>query len=148
MEEHRHTEPIDVYAVVEPVLPPRTWQENPLLWIGLVVAVFLAVPFLASWATRMPTTAGTLQAASAPAAEPALPATENPNPTADAAAVAPAQPMPARTAGPSDASRQLITKCVDRGRVVYTQTGECTGSVSALPIDTSKNVVGPNAPSR
>ena len=42
MEEHRHTEPIDVYAVVDQLLPPRTWQENPLLWIGLVVAVFMS----------------------------------------------------------------------------------------------------------
>jgi hypothetical protein len=27
--------------------------------------------------------------------------------------------------------------------VVYTQTGECSGSVSAVPIDAGKNVVGP-----
>jgi len=149
MEEHRHTEPIDVYAVVDQLLPPRTWQENPLLWIGLVVAVFMAVPFFASWATRVPTTAASTsaQAASAPAVEPAQPATVYPSPQHDTAAAAPAQPTPAQTAGPTDSSRQLITKCVERGRVVYTQTGQCAGSVSALPIDTSKNVVGPSAPS-
>jgi len=29
--------------------------------------------------------------------------------------------------------------------VVYTQTGHCAGSMTAVPIDTSKNVVGPDS---
>ena len=47
----------------------------------------------------------------------------------------------------TDPTRQMITKCYEKGRVVYTQTGACTGSMSAVPIDTGKNVVGPGGAS-
>jgi hypothetical protein len=36
----------------------------------------------------------------------------------------------------------MVAKCIERGRVVYSQTGECAGSVTAVPIDADKNVVG------
>jgi hypothetical protein len=147
------THTANVYEGVEQLLPARTWKENPLVWIALVVAMFMAVPLLAS-----------LSGGDKPA--PPKPRAENAaKPPADDAAPAPAvvvptaAPAPANTAAPSppapsveqlppnlrpqtDASRQMITKCYENGRVVYTQTGKCTGSMSAVPIDTGKNVVG------
>ena len=155
-DDYRPTEPVETFEsvepamrppeAIEPLLPPRSWKENSLLWIGVVVAVFMAVPFLASWATRTPPAAGArnAQAASAPSAAPEPVAAESaaPQPNAPAAAV-PDRPAPLPARALADPGRQVVTKCVDRGRVVYTQTGECAGSVSAVPIDTSKNVVGP-----
>jgi hypothetical protein len=154
-EDYRHTEPVEVpetlvpkrpEEAVEQLLPERTWKDNPLLWIGVVVAVFMAVPFLANWATRTPPGAGArnAQAASAPPAAPEPLAAEGATPqrTASAPAV-PDRPAPLPARALADPGRQMVTKCVERGRVVYTQTGECAGSVSAVPIDTSKNVVGP-----
>jgi len=155
-EDYRPTEPVDSYEsvgprmrpeeTVEQLLPARTWRDNPLLWIGLVVAVFMAVPFLANWATRTPPGAGArnAQAASAPpaASEPVAVEGATPHRNTPASAV-PDRPAPLPARALADPGRQMVTKCVEGGRVVYTQTGECAGSVSALPIDTSKNVVGP-----
>ena len=147
----------EVYESIEQMLPPRTWKENPMIWIGLVVAMFLAVPLLASMATsgkpaakRAPAAA----AASAPAdtapAPPAVTTTATPTaaPVVDnraptTAPVVPRDAPPALRAQTNDPTRQVITKCFENGRVVYTQTGACTGSMSAVPIDTGKNVVGP-----
>lgn len=158
-DDYRPTEPVNVYEAVdpppehiwkdevaEPLRPERTWKDNPLLWIGVVVLVFMAVPFLANMATRVPkvTHKPATEAASAP------PSTSEPT-DADAASAqrsAPATvadrpaPLPARA--PADPSRQMVTKCVENGRVVYTQTGQCAGSVTAVPIDPGKNVVGPS----
>ncbi|HSW22483.1 MAG TPA: hypothetical protein VLJ62_06940, partial [Burkholderiaceae bacterium] len=64
-DDYRPTEPVESYESVEPamrppeavkpLLPePRSWRENSLLSIAVVVAVFMAVPFLASFATRTP----------------------------------------------------------------------------------------------
>ena len=117
MDEHGGTDTIDVYAVVDQLLPPRTWKENPLLWIGVVVAVFMAVPFLASWATRvpLPPAGAAAQPTNAPV-EPAQATSELARPQPDATAAASPQPAPARTVEPSDSSRQLITKCVEAVR--------------------------------
>ena len=132
MDEHRHTEPIDVYAVVDQLLPPRTWKENPLLWIGVVVAVFMAVPFLASWATRVPLApAGRRRAADE------RPCRARRRPPASWRARSPTRGRRSRSrrranaSSRADSSRQMVTKCVERGRVVYTQTGRCAGSLSA-----------------
>jgi hypothetical protein len=57
--------------------------------------------------------------------------------------VLPSDAPPTLRAQTTDPTRQVITKCYEKGRVVYTQTGACTGSMSAVPIDTGKNVVGP-----
>lgn len=152
-EDYRPTEPVESYEAfgsarveeaVERMLPARTWKENPLLWIGVVVAVFMAVPFLANWATRTPTGAGArnAQAASAPLAAPEE-ATDNATPERGAPAPVVDRPAPLPARALTDPGRQMVTKCVENGRVVYTQTGQCAGSVSAVPIDTSKNVVGP-----
>jgi hypothetical protein len=154
VDDYRPTEPVMVYEPHEKPSPPdpadqpppeRTWKENPLLWIAVVVAVFMAVPFLANWGTRKPAGANAhnAQAASVPvdAPEQATPESAVPERGAPVVADRPA-PLPARP--PADPGRQVVTKCIDRGRVVYTQTGECAGSVSAVPIDTSKNVVGPS----
>jgi hypothetical protein len=144
----------EVYESVGKMLPPRTWKENPLIWIGLVVAMFLAVPLLASLASGGSTKkrAPAAAAASAPAdpapAAPAAVSTAAPSvvPTDKAPSPAPvvsSDAPPALRAQSSDPTRQVITKCYENGRVVYTQTGACTGSMSAVPIDTGKNVVGP-----
>ena len=143
----------NVYEGVEQLLPARTWKESPVIWIALVVAMFMAVPLLASMATRDTATKSSKPRAQAPASAPA-----DPEP-AQATAVPVVAPAPAReivapTPGnvsdlppnlrpQTDASRQMITKCYENGRVVYTQTGACTGSMTAVPIDTGTNVVGP-----
>lgn len=149
------THTANVYEGVEQLLPARTWKENPLIWIALVVAMFMAVPLLASMATRdkavTPPKARAETAASSPAEtapEPAVavpaaaPAPAN-TPTVPARANAPVSELPPNLRPQTDASRQMITKCYENGRVVYTQTGACTGSMTAVPIDTGKNVVGP-----
>jgi hypothetical protein len=147
----------EVYESVEQMLPPRTWKENPMIWIGLVVAMFLAVPLLASMATSGKSTAKRAPAAAAAstpadtepaapavttsvAAPAAVPVVNNTAPTP--APVVPSDAPPALRAQTNDPTRQVITKCYEKGRVVYTQTGACTGSMSAVPIDTGKNVVG------
>ena len=151
--DYRPTEPVMVYephagqqlpdppAEQEP--PERTWKDHPLLWICVVVAVFMAVPFFANRATRAPVAAKPALQASAPSVDDEPPTAEStaPQPEAPRTATPRSTPVPARAA--PDPTRQMVTKCVERGRVVYTQTGECAGSVSAVPIDTSKNVVGP-----
>jgi hypothetical protein len=144
------------YEGVEQLLPARTWKENPLVWIALVVAMFMAVPLLASIATRDPSAKAPKTRADAAASMPG----EAPPAQADVVPVfSPAQaPRTSATPAPAnvnelppnlrpqtDASRQMITKCYENGRVVYTQTGACTGSMTAVPIDTGKNVVGPGA---
>jgi hypothetical protein len=144
------THTADVYAGIEQTLPPRTWKENPLIWIALVVAMFMAVPLLASLSTRgkTPVAPKTQAAAESPASEAApAPAVPAPAPTVTDATPTPApanvNQLPPNLRPQTDASRQMITKCYENGRVVYTQTGACTGSMSAVPIDTGKNVVGP-----
>jgi len=147
------THTTNVYEGIEQLLPPRTWKENPLIWIALVVAMFLAVPLLASMATRgkavAPAKARAETTASQPAAAEPEPPAAVPTATPATATVAPARPqapvseLPPNLRPQTDAARQMITKCYENGRVVYTQTGACTGSMTAVPIDTGKNVVGP-----
>jgi len=155
--DYRPTEPVMVYEPHErpppepaPAQPPpeRTWKENPLLWICVVVVVFMAVPFFAYRSTRVSAPPKPAAQASAPAAEAEQPvATESAppqQPEAPRTATPRSTPVPVRAA--PDAGKQMVTKCVERGRVVYTQTGECGGSVSAVPIDADKNVVGTEKP--
>jgi hypothetical protein len=149
------THTANAYEGVEQLLPARTWKENPLIWIALVVAMFMAVPLLASMATRNTAVTPPKPRAEAPADSPAdaAPAQADAVPVV-APAATPARPMATPTPGnvselppnlrpQTDASRQMITKCYENGRVVYTQTGKCTGSMTAVPIDTGKNLVGP-----
>jgi len=160
-EDYRPTEPVHSYEFAQvppdderpaPPTPSGQPRRSSLWWIAVVVAVFMAVPLLASLSTRSPvrakapTASEPVVAADAPSAAPAravpatvrvAPASASPAPEVpDRPAPAPARPLP-------EPDRQMVTKCVERGRVVYTQTGECGGSVSALPIDPGKNVVGP-----
>jgi hypothetical protein len=148
------THPVSVYESIEQLLPARTWKENPLVWIALVVAMFMAVPLLASFATRdkpapkaraeaPASTPAQDESAAAPVAVPtAAPAPGNVN-TAPSPPAANVNQLPPNLRPQTDASRQMIAKCYENGRVVYTQTGACTGSMTAVPIDTGKNVVGP-----
>ncbi|HEX6019955.1 MAG TPA: hypothetical protein VFZ28_17810 [Burkholderiaceae bacterium] len=158
-EDYRPTEPVHSYEFAQvppgdelPAPPPGKPRRSSLWWIAVVVAVFMAVPLLASLSTRTPVRARA-PAASEPVAA-AEPATEAPARTvpatvravqapARAAPEVPDQAAPAPTRVLPEPDRQMVTKCVERGRVVYTQTGECDGSVSAVPIDPGKNVVGP-----
>jgi hypothetical protein len=141
-----------VYEGVEQLLPARTWNDNPLVWIAVVVAMFMAVPLLASFDTRdkpAPKPRTQAPAEAAPDNAPAPTAVAAPAPEAANAGTAPSPPaanvnqLPPNLRPQTDASRQMITKCYENGRVVYTQTGACTGSMTAVPIDTRKNVVGP-----
>ena len=154
VDDYRPTEPVMVYEPHEKQPPPdpadqpppeRTWKENPLLWIAVVVAVFMAVPFFANFGTRAPKAApaSNAQAASAPLDAPEPAATDSAAARGTPAPDVPDRPAPLPARALADPGRQVVTKCIDRGRVVYTQTGECAGSVSAVPIDTGKNVVGP-----
>jgi hypothetical protein len=139
------------YESAEQSLPERTWKDNPLVWIALVVAMFMAVPLLASMATRdKPKPRAEARAkppeeiASVPVAVPSA----APTPVNDSAPSPPAanvNQLPPNLRPQTDASRQVITKCYENGRIVYTQTGACTGSMTAVPIDTGKNVVGTGA---
>jgi hypothetical protein len=147
------THPAHVYEGIEQLLPARTWKENPLVWIALVVAMFMAVPLLASLTTRDKPVAPKPRAeASPPAQEESTPApvavpTAAPAPTNGNTAPSPpaanVNQLPPNLRPQTDASRQMIAKCYENGRVVYTQTGACTGSMTAVPIDTGKNVIGP-----
>jgi hypothetical protein len=147
------THTANVYEGVEQLLPARTWKENPLIWIALVVAMFMAVPLLASMATRDSATKPSKPRVEAPATAPAEaePAQATavpvvaPAPAREIVAPTPTNvgDLPPNLRPQTDSSRQMITKCYENGRVVYTQTGKCTGSMSAVPIDTGKNVVGP-----
>src|SRR5512138_953625 len=158
-----HTEAIQHDADDLPPAPPRaamieaernTWRHNPLVWVLLVVAMFLSVPLLSecSHGTRReravkPEAAASVAepAAVAEPSEPSAPAEPARVPTGSQATPKTVQAAPRP---PADGTRQVITKCVERGRIVYTQTGECSGSVSAVPIDTGKNVVGNEKPAR
>jgi hypothetical protein len=145
-EDYRPTEPVNVFEEHVPASPPPpgSGRNNSLLWVAVVVAVFMAVPFLASWATRTPrTVAAPTPAASAPAPEQAV--TERATPPLSSTPAPPDRPAPLPARPPADPTRQVVTKCVEGGRIVYTQTGHCAGSVSAVPIDANKNVVGPGA---
>ena len=149
-DDYRPTEPVQVYephaqtpppAADDEAPPERTWKENPLLWIGVVVLVFMAVPLFANFSARAPRAAAKPASAPVVAVEPPAEDTAPPAPPEARQVLDRPAPLPARA--PVDPTRQTVTKCVDRGRVVYTQTGECSGSVSAVPIDAGKNVVGP-----
>jgi len=159
-----HTEAIQRYEDEEvPPAPPQaalveaernTWRHNPLVWVLLVVAMFLSVPLLSECSVGARRDRVAKPAAAASVAEPAAAAESSepaPNPEpARAPTGSQATPKNAQAAPrpPADGSRQMITKCIERGRIVYTQTGECAGSVSAVPIDTDKNVVGNEKPAR
>jgi hypothetical protein len=158
-----HTEAIQRDDDELPPAPPRaamveveqnSWRHNPLVWVLLVVAMFLSVPLLSecSHGTRRERAVKPAEAASV--AEPAAAAQASDPPAVVEAARPPtaslATPKNVQAAPgpPADGTRQMITKCVERGRIVYTQTGECSGNVSAVPIDTDKNVVGNDKPAR
>lgn len=156
----------DERAPVEPVMAvveeeEDSWRSKPWLWVAAVVLVLLSVPLLAEVfkGRGLEQRAAAARAAAAQASAAASAAADEPapalaQPTAGATV---AEPQPAREQGVvvirpqgqpprslNDGPRQLVTKCIERGRVVYTQTGECAGSVTAVPIDADKNVVGAN----
>lgn len=135
----------------------RTWRNNPMLWVAVVVVVFLAVPLLVQCSRNDRIDRATAKRAQQPPAAASEAVPEAVLPIDSANAETPPRPsqgvVVTRPAGQpphpvADGPRQLITKCIERGRVVYTQTGECAGSVTAVPIDADKNVVGADRPAR
>jgi len=134
-------------------LPERTWFEKPPFWVAVVVLMLLSIPMLAECTSRRGKVATPV----------ARPAPLSAVPSAPASPVAPvvgteggrAEGAPPRATPPSvvnprpnaaEPNKQMVTKCVENGRVIYTQTGACTGSMVPVPIDTDKNLVDSPAP--
>lgn len=137
-------------------LPERAWFEKPPFWVAVVVLMLLSIPMLAECTSRRGKVATPVKAAQPLSAVPSAPA-------APVAPVAPAvgtvggtaEGAPPRATPPSvvnprpsaaEPNKQMVTKCVENGRVIYTQTGACTGSMVPVPIDTDKNLVDSPAP--
>ncbi|MFO1217800.1 MAG: hypothetical protein U1E89_05375 [Burkholderiaceae bacterium] len=133
--------------------PPREWYESPLLWAGVVVVVLLSIPAL------LELTGGSRKAAANKTAAPtgllplppaSVPVAKGPEPSIGGTAPgAPPRATPPSVAAPRPAedARQMVIKCREpNGRIVYTQTGACTGSMVPVPIDADKNVVESAAP--
>lgn len=142
-----------------PVLPEREWYESPLLWAGVVVVVLLSIPMLLELSSGSRKLAGAGGKASAPtgllplppAPQPSVPAGPQPS-IGGTAPGAPPRATPPSVVTPRPAepdSRQIVIKCMEPGgRIVYTQTGACTGNMVPVPIDADKNVVDPLVPKR
>jgi hypothetical protein len=145
-----HDEHVDIDDLHRQGGADGSGRNHAMIWVVLVVAMFLAVPLLTECsmdgrlgrdaaAKPVPAPAVGPPAAQAPAAAPdtAVPTSpQQPSGTAVRAGAQPARPA-------ADGARSMVTKCLENGRVIYTQTGQCGGSVSAVPIDADKNVVGP-----
>ena len=135
-------------------------RKLPRRWMAVVALVLLSVPMLRECSkgrqlARAATAVGAAQAAAAAAsanaeaeaaiAQPAVPPAAEP-PPARPPGVEITRPQGQAPPSMTGGSRQTVTKCIERGRVVYSQTGECAGSVTAVPIDADKNVVGTERP--
>ena len=141
-----------------PVLPEREWYESPLLWVGLVVVLLLSIPMLLelSSGSRAKPAAGTASAPTGllplpPAPQPSVPAGPQPSIGGTAPGAPPRATPPSVVPRPmvEPDSRQIVIKCMEPGgRIVYTQTGACTGNMVPVPIDADKNVVDPLVPKR
>jgi hypothetical protein len=132
-------------------------RDNPVIWVVIVGAMLLAVPLMSEWINtpraalaRAPHTSGGLSVAEAPneRKEPVPPARDaiaaQPEPAAPVQPPPPPLPAELLHSPALPAARQYVTKCIEHGRVVYTQSGACTlGQMSALPVEPDKNVVGP-----
>lgn len=142
----------------EPALPAREWYESPLLWAGVVVVVLLSIPMLLELSSGGRKQAAAGGKASAPTDLLPLPPTPQasvsaaPQPSIGGTAPgAPPRATPALIAPrPQEPdSRQMVIKCMEPGgRIVYTQTGACTGNMVPVPIDADKNLVDSPAPKR
>ncbi|MBL8319263.1 MAG: hypothetical protein JNJ42_12705 [Burkholderiaceae bacterium] len=140
------------------VLPAREWYESPLLWAGVVVVVLLSIPMLLelSGGSRNKPTDAKANAPTdllplPPAPKPSVPAGPQPSIGGTAPGAPPrATPPSVVTPRPTDPDpRQIVIKCMEPGgRIVYTQTGACTGNMVPVPIDADKNVVDSPAPKR
>jgi hypothetical protein len=161
----RDAEPIIAPPPTEP--PEREWYESPWLWAVVVVALLLSIPLLlelTSGGKRSASRARADGAPSASSAASALPAARAPTPAVAASppsfiepprAGDPGTPPPRATPlsvmprPPEPAPRQTVIKCMEKGgRIVYTQTGACTGSMVPVPIEVDKNVVDSPLPPR
>lgn len=148
----------------EPELPPptdiepaqREWYESPWLWAAGVVVLLLSIPLLlevtsggrkaaaTSKPLADPAALAASEAAAAPVAEPtaAAPVTSFESPRAAEGGPPPRATPPSVVPRPPEPARQMVIKCMEKGgRIVYTQTGACTGSMVPVPIDADKNVV-------
>jgi len=142
----------------EPVLPAREWYESPLLWAGVVVVVLLSIPMLLELSSGGRKQAAVGGKASAPTdllpLPPAPQASVSAAPQPSIGGTAPGAPPRATPAliaprPPEVDPKQVVIKCMEPGgRIVYTQTGACTGNMVPVPIDTEKNLVDSPAPKR
>lgn len=145
-------------------LPEREWFERPPFWVAVVVLMLLSIPMLVECSSRRGKAPVPLARPDAAASLPAAAAAASAAPAAVVApVVAPvagaeggrAEGAPPRATPPSvvnprsnaaEPNKQMVTKCLENGRVIYTQTGACTGSMVPVPIDTDKNLVDSPAP--
>ena len=139
-------------------LPERTWFEKPPFWVSVVVLMLLSIPMLVECSSRRgkvpvppvvrPNAAASLPAAAASA--PAAVAAPVVGTEGGRAEGAPPRATPPSVVNPrpnaAEPNKQMVTKCLENGRVIYTQTGACTGSMVPVPIDTEKNLVDSPAP--
>ncbi|MBE7417231.1 MAG: hypothetical protein HS128_05645 [Ideonella sp.] len=123
--------------------PPR---DNVVVWVVVVGAILLAVPLLSEWINSTPRAGAqrVAQHAAKASAEPAQSAASAASPAApDPGAPPPREAVPTVPAPPADRARQFVTKCIENGRIVYTQSAICpSGSMSIVTVEPDKNVVG------
>ena len=141
-----------------PVLRAREWYESPLLWVGVVVVLLLSIPMLLELSSSSRRQAAAAGKASAPTdllplpPAPQAPVSAAPQPSIGGTAPgAPPRATPALTAPRQTEAdpRQVVIKCMEPGgRIVYTQTGACTGNMVPVPIDTETNLVDSPVPKR
>jgi hypothetical protein len=140
------------------VLPEREWYESPLLWAGVVVVVLLSIPMLLELSGGSRTKPADGKAAAPtdllplpPTPQASVPAGPQPS-IGGTAPGAPPRATPPSVVTPRPAEpdpRQIVIKCMEPGgRIVYTQTGACTGNMVPVPIDADKNLVDSPAPKR
>lgn len=162
LDEHPVPRPSPPPALAEPpppdpphdALPERAWFERPPFWVAAVVLMLLSIPMLVECSGPG---SGKKAAASPPMPPKPAPSTAaevSPAPAPAGAEGGRAEGAPPRATPPSvtpvrpsaEPGKQMVTKCVENGRVIYTQTGACTGSMVPVPIDTEKNLVDSPAP--
>jgi len=141
-----------------PALPEREWHESPLLWVGVVVVLLLSIPMLLELSGGSRNKAGDGKPSAPtdllplpPAPQPSVPAGPQPSIGGTAPGAPPrAAPPSVVTPRPTEPdARQIVIKCMEPGgRIVYTQTGACTGNMVPVPIDADKNLVDSPAPKR
>lgn len=126
--------------------PPR---DNPVVWVLVVGAILLSVPLTSEWFHSSPRARAqqVAQHVTKERVELSQPPARVASPVEPDAGAPPArEPVPTVKAPVDESARQVVTKCVDGGRTVYTQAAACTrGSMSTVTVEPDRNVVGAGA---